>query len=256
VRLLRGEVQRQHLVVGHPRLACHSGVAPGECRLQGGEREGSTRLQLGGDLERALPQPLRRHDLVDQPHRQRLLRVVLAVEVPELLGALATDGVLEVPGAVPGVEAPHHRPDLPEHGVLRGQREVAQRVQDVAATHREAVDGRDDRLGHRVDQFVDVDDRQHVRVVERGHLVVLAADAEELLPRAGEHGHAQLRVAAEPAQRVGQLEGRLHPELVALLGPVDRQGDDPVGHLEQDVLVFHHASSVPARKPRPVLRPW
>ena len=60
-------------------------------------------------------------DLVDQAHVERLLRGVLAVEVPHLLGATTTDRLLEVPRAVAGVEAPDHadRPAETQRGARR-----------------------------------------------------------------------------------------------------------------------------------------
>jgi hypothetical protein len=70
-------------------------------------------------------------------------------------------------------------------------------VQHVPAADGEAVNRRDDRLGDGVDRLVDVDDRQHLRLVERGDIRVLAANAEEPLTGAGEDRRAQRRVEPE-----------------------------------------------------------
>ena len=78
-------------------------------------------------------------------------------------------------------------------------------------------------LGTESISFVHVDDRHDVAVVVGLEGVVLAADAEELVAGAGEDRDAQRHASAEGAERVGEFESGLHPELVARVGPVDRE---------------------------------
>src|SRR5260370_19927028 len=64
------------------------------------------------------------HDLVDEPHRQRLLRVVLLAKEPDLAGLLLADDAGEAACAVTSVEAPALPPGLSEAGVVRGDGQV------------------------------------------------------------------------------------------------------------------------------------
>jgi hypothetical protein len=65
---------------------------------------------------------------------------------------------------------------------------------------------------------------------------VFAADAEELLPRSGQNGGAQVGIEAEALQRVEQLQAGLVAELVARVRTVDRDGQDGPVDGDQDVV--------------------
>ena len=226
-----------------PRLSGHPGVATRECRLQRAQGERAALAEGLGDLLGAHDRIS--GDLVDQAHVERLLRRVLAVEVPHLLGATAADRLFEVPRAVAGVEAPDHGADLPEDGVGRGDREVAHDVEHVAAAHREAVDRGDDRLRHRVDELVEIDDGHHARVVQSGELVVLTADAEELVAGTGQDGHVDGGSLAHVPQRLEKLARGLESKLVRVLRAVDRDRRHTVLDRDDDVFVGHVANTPP-----------
>src|SRR3954453_21505307 len=119
LRLLRAVeeevgVVRELLDSGQPVLG---GV---EARLQEAEREGRQREHLAAPLHGLLLELLERHDGVDEPHLERLLRVVLAAEEPDLLRLLHADDVRQVRGAEAPVEAADAGPGLAERGVVGG----------------------------------------------------------------------------------------------------------------------------------------
>ena len=99
-----------------------------------------------------------RHDGVDEPHVERLLRVVLAAQEPDLLRLLRADEVAQQRRAEAAVERADARAGLAEARVVGGDRQVADEVQDVAAADRVAGDHRDDRLGQAADLDLQVGD--------------------------------------------------------------------------------------------------
>ena len=129
-----------------------------EARLQQPQRERREREHLAAPLHRLLLEPLERHDGVDEAHLERLLRVVLAAQEPDLLGLLRADEAREQRRAEAAVERADARPGLPEARVVGGDREVADEVQHVAAADRVAGDHRDDRLRQPADLHVQVGD--------------------------------------------------------------------------------------------------
>ncbi len=84
---------------------------------------------------------------------------------------------------------------------------------------------------------------------------MLTADAEELVAGAGEHGDAEVAARAERAERVGHLQGGLHAELVAGLGPVDRDAHGRAVEVEEEVLVGPEGAAVGAHCAPPTTRP-
>src|SRR5436190_15723752 len=84
-------------------------------------------------------------DRVDETHFEGLVRVVLAAQVPDLAGPLLADDPGEDPDAIAAVERADLRAGLAEDRVLRGDRQVADDMEDVAATDRIAVDEGNDR---------------------------------------------------------------------------------------------------------------
>src|SRR4051812_43181086 len=115
-----------------------------EARLEESQREGGELQHLAAPLHRLLLQLLEWHDPVYESHLQRLLRVVLAAEEPDLLRLLRADEVGQRAGPEAAVEAADLRADLTETCVVRGNREVAHHVQHVAAADRVAGDHGDD----------------------------------------------------------------------------------------------------------------
>src|SRR3954447_8199481 len=90
LRLLR-HVEEQ---VGVVRQLLHAGEAVllgVERRLQQPQRERREAQHLAAPVERLLLQPVQRDHGVDETHIERLLRVVLPAEEPDLLRLLRTD---------------------------------------------------------------------------------------------------------------------------------------------------------------------
>ena len=142
--------------------------------------------------DRLLLEALERHDRVDEAHVERLLRVVLPAEEPDLLGALLADLAGEQARAEAAVERADLRAGLAEARVVGRDRQVAHDVQHVAAADRVARDHRDDRLRAAADLDLQV---EHVEPADAllGDLVVadvavvaadalVAAGAERLSP--------------------------------------------------------------------------
>ena len=128
--------------------------------------------------------------------------VVLAAEEPDLLGALLTDlpGQQARPEAT--VEGPDARAGLPEAGVLRGDRQVADDVEDLAAADRVTRDHRHDGLRRPADLHVEVGDVEAADLRTLGQVPRIAADplvaarAERVGSLAGQDDHADGEVLA------------------------------------------------------------
>ena len=106
-------------------------------------------------------------------HVERLLRVVLTAEEPDLLGLLGADEARQQAGAEAAVERADLRACLPEARVVGGDREVADQMQDVAAADRVAGHHRDHRLGQAADLHLEVGDVEAADEVELVDLVAL-----------------------------------------------------------------------------------
>ena len=97
--------------------------------------------------------------VLTSPICERLLGVVQAAQEPDLLRLAWTPTCArEQPGAEAAVEAADPGAGLPEDGVVGGDRQVADQVQDVAAADRVAGDHRDHRLRQAADLHVQVAD--------------------------------------------------------------------------------------------------
>src|SRR5262249_25497186 len=153
-----------------------------------------------------------------------LIRPVLAAEKPDLLGLLRADEAREYGGAEAAVERPDLRPGLPEARVVRGDRQVAHDVQDVAAADRVARHHRDHRLAQPADLNVQVGAPEPpyrlvssgLRRVGAGYVAaalapgfLIAAGAECVWAFAGQDDHADVEVLARAGERVGQLDDGL-----------------------------------------------
>src|SRR5205807_8365454 len=132
----------------------------------------------------------KRHDLVDQSHVERLPRVVLLAQEPDLARFLLPDDARQQACSIATIEAPDARTGLAEASVVRGDGEVAYDVQHVAAADRIAGDHRDHGLWQAADLDLQVEHiepagalRVDVAVVSTHALV--AARAERFRPGTG-----------------------------------------------------------------------
>ena len=184
---------------------------------------------------------------IDESHVERLLRVVEAGEEPDLLRLLDTHVPLEEGGAEAAVEAPDARPGLAEDGVVPGDRQVADEMEDVPAPDGVALDHRHHRLRQPADLNMEVADVEPADSL-LGDLVVadvavvaanplIAAGTERLVARAGEDDRRDLGVVTGPGEGVAELRERRRPECVVNLRPVDRDLRDRIAALVEDVLV-------------------
>src|SRR5579864_6376193 len=99
-----------------------------------------------------------RDDLVDQAHRERLLRVVLLAQEPDLARLLLTNDPRQQTRAIAAVEAADTRAGLSEPRVVGGNGQVADNVQDMAAPDRVARDHCDNGLRETADLDLQVED--------------------------------------------------------------------------------------------------
>src|SRR6266540_3157245 len=116
------------------------GVVIERQRLEG-EREDllAPGLDLGIEL-------FRRDDLVDQPHLEGFGGGVAAAQKPDLARALLAHQARQIGGAPARIDRADARPDLAEHRLFRGDRQVADGRQHVAAADRIALHLGDDRF--------------------------------------------------------------------------------------------------------------
>src|SRR3954451_4430248 len=107
------------------RKAVFRGVEARLEQAQGERREGE---HLAAPRDRLVLEPPEPHDGVHESHLERLLRVVLPAEEPDLLRLLRPDLAREEARAESAVEAADARAGLPEAGVVGRDREVADHV--------------------------------------------------------------------------------------------------------------------------------
>ena len=139
-----GEIEQAHLAVA-------VGVEGGLEAAQGERRVGE---HFAAPLEGFLFEIGERDDGVDEAHVERLLGVVLAAEIPDFAGFFLADDAGEVAGAEAAIERTDLRAGLAETGVVRGDGEIADDVQHVAAADRVAGDHGDDGLRQGADFFL------------------------------------------------------------------------------------------------------
>src|SRR5690349_9969729 len=89
-----------------------------EAGLEEAQRERRERHHLAAPLDGLLLEALERHNRVHEPHVERLVRVVLAAEEPDLLGLLGADEVAQHARAEAAVEAADLGAGLAEARVL------------------------------------------------------------------------------------------------------------------------------------------
>src|SRR6266545_4342124 len=229
-------VARELLDAGKPVVG---GVEPG---LEHAQRERAQLEDAPAPGHGLLLQVREWHDLVDEPHLERLLRVVLLAQEPDLARLLLADDAREQAGAVAAVEAADARPGLAEARVVGSDRQVADDVQHVDAADRVARDHGDHRLGQAAELDLPVEDveaagARGVDVAVVAPHALVAARAERLVPGAGEDDDADLRVVARDLESLCHLDHGQGTEGVADVGAVDRDLGDPVPGLVEDVLV-------------------
>src|SRR5215472_618102 len=186
-----------------------------------------------------LCEPFQRDHLVDESHLQRLLSVVLLAYKPDLARLLLANDSGEQSRAVAPIEATHTRACLAEPGVVGGDGQVADDVQDVTAPDCVAGDHRDDRLGGAPDLDLEVEDVEPadatfvpVAVVTPDPLVT--PRAEGLGAGAGQDDDADAWVVPSDVERVAELEQRPGTEGVANVGAIDCDPGDPVDRVVPD----------------------
>src|SRR5262245_42348478 len=143
---LLGHVEEERRVVGELLQAGDPVLFGVEARLQEAQGEGGEVEHLAAPGDRLPLELSQRHDGVDQAHLQRLLGSVEAAEEPDLLRLLHPDVAGQQAGAEAAVEGPDAGAGLAEAGIVGGDRQVTDEVQDVAAADRVAGDHRDHRL--------------------------------------------------------------------------------------------------------------
>src|SRR5262249_40076224 len=159
---------------------------------------------------------------VDETHLERLVGLVEATQEPDLLRLLHADVPHEERGAKATVEAADPWAGLPEDRVVAGDRQVADKVQDVAAADCIARPHRHARLREPPDLDVQVADVEPPYAL-LGDLVVadvavVAADplvasrAEGLSAGAGEDDGGDPGVVARSRERVSKLRQGGRPE--------------------------------------------
>lgn len=195
---------------------------------------------------------------VDQLHRERLRRRIAAAQIPNLARLLFADHAREKRRAVARIDRAHLRPRLREHGLLRRDREVADRAQHIAAADRVALHACDHGLGHVADRVVQLFHRQAdgaaavVLAFVRG---LIAAGAKGFLARAREHDHTDFPRIASPVDRMDELVAGASAKRVHLLGTVDRDPGRAVAHFVEDVFVIHVGFLVLDRFQPAIVRP-
>jgi hypothetical protein len=147
------------------------------------------------------------------------------------------------PSTVAGVEGAHAWADLAEAGCVRGDREVAADVKDVAAAHGDPVHGGDDRLGDVPDHAVERLDLEPAR--ERGPVVTrlrtllgVATRAEGPVTGTGQGDDPDAPVGPGALEAPDHLVDGAAAESVVAVGTVDRDPRQPTRHLVGDVGQF------------------
>lgn len=123
-------------------------------------------------------------DGVDEAHVEGFLGVVLTAEEPDFARFFLADDAGEVAGAKAAVEGADFGAGLAEAGIVGGDGEVADDMEDVTAPDGVAGDHGDDGLGEGADFFLKVED------VEAGDAVFadVAGVAADFLVAAGAEG--------------------------------------------------------------------
>src|SRR5436190_9542906 len=209
--LLR-HVEEERRVVGellNPGEAVLGGV---EARLQEPEGEGGERRHLPAPADRLALELVHGDHRVHQAHLERLLGVVEATQKPDLLGLLDPDVAGEQGRSEAAVEASDARAGLPEDGVVGGDRQIADEVEDVPAADGVPGDHRHHRLRQPADLDVEIADVEAADALLRDLVVadvavvaadpLVAAGAERLGAGTGEDDRGDVDVVSGPGEGI------------------------------------------------------
>ncbi|KKN26334.1 hypothetical protein LCGC14_0875850 [marine sediment metagenome] len=232
-RKLRAQVL-ERVGKGHVLLAVH-GVAAEAHQHRALGREPARPVTNGaGKL-------VRRNDLVDQPVLDRLLSAQPLAEQHHLIDSLARHVAVDDRHDHEGKRA-HVDLGRAEGRALLRDHQVAAQAQPHAARQHVAVGGAQRGLAQVDHQLEEVNELVRRSACGRVHIgrepTQVGARAKDLLARAGEHRRPHLGVALHRPEGLVQLRQHLGRERVALVGPVEGHGGDPVAHLVQQRLVF------------------
>src|SRR3954453_11460988 len=229
--LLR-HVEEQSRIVGELLDAGEPILSGVEARLEQPQGEGREGGHLAAPRNRLAFELGEWEHRVDEPHVERLLRVIQPGEEPDLLRLLDADVARQERGAEAAIEAADPRSGLTEDGVVAGDGQVADEMEDVPAADRVARDHRHHRLRKPPDLNMEVPDVEPPDPLLR-HLVVadvavvapdplVATRAEGLGPSSGEDDRGHLHVIPGAGEGIAQLGEGGWAERVVDLGPVDR----------------------------------
>src|SRR5882724_5751523 len=170
-----------------------------------------------------------RNDLVDQSHFAGLFGGVAVVDEPDLARLLVTDVAGQEGGAPAGIDRTDLWADLSELSGVGGNRQIAQRCQNISTPDGKAIDARDDGLRNVPDQPLQLVDRQPydaAAVILSFVRGLVAARAESLVACTGQHDARDIAVVRGEVEGLNQFFERLAAKGVIELGPID---DDPGG---------------------------
>src|SRR5258708_809158 len=128
----------------HPRLSVQNRI---EGAFQKSERKRALLEHFLAPLHGLGFQISEWHYRVDESHLERLLRIVLPTEIPDLPRPLLSDDRCQVRRAEAAIEAANLGSGLAKSRVVGGDREIANDVQDVSASNRITGNHRHHGLG-------------------------------------------------------------------------------------------------------------
>jgi len=191
-----------------------------------------------------------RIDRVREAYLQRALSLDDFASEDHLLGDRAPDDARQPLGAAEAGDQSKAHLGLPEGRVLGREDEVARHRQLTPAAEREPVHGGDHRLWDRLDvgrqALPEAREVLRLLLIHRLHLGDVGARDERAVTGAGEDHHARFAVVPELEEGPMQFRKRLTIQRVAHLRPIDRQRDDEVLALVEEVLEVeprHQAST-------------
>jgi hypothetical protein len=196
-----------------------------------------------GDRLALRHQRIGRHHVIDEAQPQRFRRIDAAARVQQLQRTAERDQPRQsLRAAAAGQQADQHFAEA-QLRVFGGHADVAgQRLFEAAAVT-VAIDGDDDRLGHRREHG-----KQRIRRFAVGAALAVvrldvAAHAERALTAAGEDGDAQRGIVAEALPGASELPVGLEVAGIQAFRAVDRHVSDRAARFEQD-FAHRHAPSV------------
>ncbi len=176
-----------------------------------------------------------RNDGVNQPHVQRLLRIVLAAQEPDFTRFLLTNDTRHIRSAPAAVKGANFRTSLAEDGVFRRDGQVTHHVQHMTTADGISRDHRDNRFWTGANLALEI---QHVQVMHAGvilitaviaaHLLV-AARAKRFIAFAGQNNHTHVVVVTGIRQRLNHLFDGQRTKCIAHLRTINGDFCNTVG---------------------------